>query len=179
MTALFSNPSISLATNADLAAITDLLNSAYRGDRSKEGWTHEEHLIGGEVRTNEETLQQVIQPENSILLKYTNQQQCIIGCVNLQHHTHRIYLGMLGVSPKLQGGGIGKQLLKSAEEYAQQLHCRSIYMSVISVRAELIDWYKRHGYKDTGERIPFKEDSLTGKHLQPLEFMVMEKIITQ
>ena len=178
MTTLFSNPSISLATNADLAAITDLLNSAYRGDRSKEGWTHEEHLIDGEVRTNEETLQQVIQLENSILLKYTNQEQSIIGCVNLQQHAHRIYLGMLSVSPKLQGGGIGKQLLKSAEEYAQQLHCRSIYMSVISVRMELIDWYKRHGYKDTGERIPFKEDSLTGKHLQPLEFMVMEKIIS-
>ncbi len=179
MIPLFSNPSVSLATNADLAAITGLLNSAYRGERSKEGWTHEEHLIDGEVRTNEETLQQVIQPENSILLKYTNQQQSIIGCVNLQLHADRIYLGMLSVSPKLQGGGIGKQLLKSAEEYAQQLHCRSIYMSVISVRTELIDWYKRHGYKDTGERIPFKEDSLTGKHLQPLEFMVMEKIMTQ
>jgi hypothetical protein len=47
----------------------------------------------------------------------------------------------------------------------------------MSVRSELIDWYKRRGYRDTGERKPFIEDSLTGKHLQPLEFMVMEKII--
>ena len=174
----FSNPFISLATNADLAAITDLLNSAYRGESSKEGWTHEEHLIDGEVRTNEEILQQLIQQENSVLLKYTNEEKAIVGCVNLQKNEDRIYLGMLGVSPKLQGGGIGKQLLKIAEAYAQQLHCRSIYMSVISVRRELIDWYKRHGYKDTGERLPFKEDSLTGKHLQLLEFMVMEKIIS-
>jgi ribosomal protein S18 acetylase RimI-like enzyme len=84
---------------------------------------------------------------------------------------------MLSVSPKLQGGGIGKQLLKAAEETALQFNCRAVYMTVISVRSELIDWYKRRGYRDTGERKPFIEDSLTGKHLQPLEFMVMEKII--
>jgi ribosomal protein S18 acetylase RimI-like enzyme len=173
----FSNPSVSIATSMDIAAITALLNSAYRGESSKQGWTHEEHLIVGEVRTNEETLLQLIQQENCILLKYINEEQQIIGCVNLQQHADRVYLGMLSVSPKLQGGGIGKQLLKTAEEYAQQLQCRSIYMTVISVRLELIDWYKRHGYCDTGERIPFKEDSLTGKHLQPLEFMVLEKMV--
>jgi len=173
----FSNTFIKAATSADLAVITDLLNSGYRGERSKEGWTHEEHLIAGEVRTNEENLKKVMEQQNSILLKYINEEGVIIGCVNLQQHDNRIYLGMLCVSPKLQGGGTGKQLLKAAEEYAQQLKCRSIYMTVISIRHELADWYKRHGYKDTGERIPFKEDPLTGKHLQPLEFMVMEKEI--
>lgn len=175
MTVNFSNAFVKIASTADLAAITDLLNSGYRGERSKEGWTHEEHLIAGEVRTTEESLKKVIEQPNSILLKYINEEGEIIGCVNLQQHNNRIYLGMLCVSPKLQGGGVGKQLLKTAEEYAHQWQCRSIYMTVISVRQELVDWYKRHGYKDTGERIPFKEDPLTGKHLQPLEFMVMEK----
>jgi hypothetical protein len=28
-------------------------------------------------------------------------------------------------------------------------------MTVISMRTELIDWYKRHGYIDTGDREPF------------------------
>jgi len=55
------------------------------------------------------------------------------------------------------------------------LNCRSIYMTVITVRTELVSWYQRHGYADTGERKPFLEDGLTGKHLQPLEFMVLEK----
>jgi uncharacterized protein YodC (DUF2158 family) len=49
-------------------------------------------------------------------------------------------------------------------------------MSVISVRTELIDWYKRNGYLENGERKVFKEDGLTGKHLQPLEFMILEKV---
>jgi len=179
MVPMFSISSIKVANTADLTAITALLNSAYRGESSKQGWTHEGHLIDGDVRTNEETLQKVIQQENSILLKYVNEEQKIIGCVNLQQHAEKVYLGMLSVSPKLQGAGIGKQLLKAADEYAGQLRCKAIYMTVISLRAELIDWYMRHGYQDTNERIPFIENSLTGRHLQPLEFMVLEKTIAQ
>ena len=82
---------------------------------------------------------------------------------------------MFSVSPQLQGAGIGKQLLKAAEEYAAHLNIPAIFMQVISQRNELIGWYKRHGYQETGERIPFEEDGLTGNHLQPLEFMVLEK----
>jgi hypothetical protein len=50
-------------------------------------------------------------------------------------------------------------------------------MHVISLRAELIAWYKRKGYLETGNLIPFPEDGLTGKHLRPLEFMVLEKSV--
>ena len=84
---------------------------------------------------------------------------------------------MFSVSPQLQGGGIGKQLLQAAEEFALDVNFTAIYMSVISVRTELINWYKRHGYVETGERKPFVEDGLTGKHLQPLEFMTLEKTL--
>lgn len=52
-------------------------------------------------------------------------------------------------------------------------------MTVISLRSELIDWYKRHGYPATRKIIPFKEDNLTCKHLQPLEFIVPGKIISK
>lgn len=173
----FSNPHIAVATLTDVAAITALLNSAYRGESSKQGWTTEAHLIAGNVRTDESNLQEVMQLPNSVVVKYMNEQQEITGCVNLQQQGNKIYLGMFSVSPQSQGFGIGKQLLKAAEEYAQHLQCTAIYMTVISAREELINWYQRHGYKDTGERKPFIEDDLTGKHLQALEFMVMEKAV--
>lgn len=160
---------------ADIAAINDLLNNAYRGDSSKQGWTTEAGLIAGNVRTDETTVQQVMEQDGSVFLIYTDDEQKITGCVNLQQHGDKIYLGMFSVSPQLQGGGMGKQLLKAAEEYTQHVQCVAIYMTVISVRTELINWYKRHGYMDTGERKPFIEDGLTGKHLQALEFMVLEK----
>ncbi len=172
---IFSNIHITIAILSDVPAITALLNSAYRGESSTKGWTTEAHLIAGNTRTDENNLQQIMQQSGSILIKYTNEQQDIIGCVNLQQHANKIYLGMLSVSPHLQGLGVGKHLLQAAEEYAQYLKCGSIYMSVISLRTEIIHWYQRHGYKDTGERKPFIEDALTGKHLQPLAFLILEK----
>ncbi len=172
-----SNPNISIAAVADIAALKDLLNSAYRGEESRKGWTTEANLIAGDTRTDYSTIQKVMQQQGSVFVIYKNGQQKIIGCVNLQKHDAKIYLGMFSVSPQLQGMGIGKQLLHAAEEYALHVNSNAIYMSVISVRTELIDWYKRHGYADTGERKPFTEDALTGKHLQPLEFMILEKVL--
>ena len=173
----FLNPQFAIATPADVATITALLNSAYRGESSKQGWTTEAHLIAGNVRTDEKNLLQVMQQPHSIFIKFYKEPQQIIGCVNLQQEANKIYLGMLSVSPQLQGFGIGKQLLKAAEEYAKHLQCTSIYMMVITAREELINWYIRHGYKDTGERKVFTEDAMSGKHLQPLAFMVLEKVI--
>ncbi|MGL6268112.1 MAG: GNAT family N-acetyltransferase, partial [Chitinophagaceae bacterium] len=101
----------------------------------------------------------------------------ITGCMNLQHHGDKLYLGMLSISPVLQGKGDGQKLLQAADAYGRYKEMRSIYMTVITLRSELIDWYKRHGYVDTGERKPFPEDPKTGKHMQELEFMVLEKNI--
>ena len=171
----FRNSRISFASLKDISAVKQLLNSAYRGESSKKGWTTEAHLIAGETRTDENNLKQTMQQEGSIILKYTNDDKEIVGCVNLQQHHYKIYLGMFSVSPLQQGSGIGKQLLKAAEEYTHHTHSSSIYMSVISVRTELIDWYKRHGYFETGEKKSFEEDNLTGKHLQNLEFIMLEK----
>ncbi len=168
---------IAQAVKEDIPHIVDLLNSAYRGERSQKGWTTEAHLIGGDVRTDEADVLNVFQQPGSIILKYTNDAGEIIGTVNLQQHERGVYLGMFAVNPNLQGGGIGKQLLKAADEHAKKVGSATIYMSVISVRSELIDWYKRHGYAETGERKPFVQDNLTGTHLQPLEFLILEKQI--
>lgn len=174
----FSDNNISIATIADIPAVIGLLNSAYRGEDSKQGWTTEAHLIAGETRTDENSVKEVIEKEGSVLLKYTNEQQQAIGCVNLQQHGNKVYLGMFAVSPQLQGGGIGKKLLHAAEEYTKSVGAAAIYMTVISVRTELVDWYKRHGYVDTGEKKSFEEDSVSGKHLQQLEFIVLEKQVS-
>lgn len=171
----FSNPNISITNFQDVEAITSLLNSAYRGEDSKKGWTTEADLIAGEVRTSNEGLQKIMEQTESVVLKFTDEDNVIVGCVNLQKHTTKLYLGMLSVSPILQNAGIGKELLAAADEYATQQNCSSIYMTVITQRTELINWYNRHGYSDTGERKPFVEDDETGKHLQILEFMVLEK----
>ena len=112
----FLNPNINIASAGDIDAIKDLLNSAYRGESSKQGWTSEADLIEGNTRTDDLDLQQLMQQKGSIFLKYINEKNEIIGCVNLQQHSDKLYLGMFSVSPKLQGGGIGKQILHASED---------------------------------------------------------------
>ena len=71
-----------------------------------------------------------------------------------------------------------KQLLHQAETQALALALPKIVMTVISVREELIAWYKRNGYQDTGAREPFPAShahSAIAK--EPLEFIVLEKKI--
>ncbi len=109
-----------------------------------------------------------------MILKYTNGNE-LTGCVYLKKNDNKMYLGMLTVSPLLQAGGIGKKILKASEQYAAEQQCEAVEMRVISLRHELIDWYIRHGYHDTGTKIPFPVEDTLSKLLQPIEFIIMEK----
>jgi ribosomal protein S18 acetylase RimI-like enzyme len=82
---------------------------------------------------------------------------------------------MLAVAPQTQGAGTGKLLLRAADEYAKQNACMKIYMTVITVRKELIGWYERHGYKNTGRIVPFPADERFGIPVEKLEMIVLEK----
>jgi ribosomal protein S18 acetylase RimI-like enzyme len=165
---------IALASPADVPALVNLINSAYRGDSSRQGWTTEADLLAG-IRTDEAMLNDLLQTKDSVILRYNDEAGNLAGSVCLQRNDHKIYLGMLTVSPTLQDRGIGKKLLQAADEYAKQQHCNAIFMTVISVRSELIAWYERHGYKRTGETKPFPTDSRFGMTTQQLEFVVLEK----
>lgn len=165
---------ITKALLEDIPALTTLINSAYRGETSKKGWTTEAHLLEGK-RTDEEEMTTIfLNPKNTIL-KFT-ENNTIIGSVLLIEKGQQLYLGMLTVSPELQNSGIGKKMLAEAEVFAKSLGLDSIIMTVISVRKELIAWYKRHGYEDTGEREAFPQSEI---HVtvsdEPLEFIFMRK----
>jgi ribosomal protein S18 acetylase RimI-like enzyme len=162
------------ATSEDASVLSDLVNSAYRGDSSRKGWTTEADLLGG-TRTDAKAIEDLIFRPGTTLLKYVENNK-ILGCVELDHRGDRLYLGMLTVQPGLQGKGLGKELLNAAEEEARKQKCRSIFMTVISVRHELIAWYLRHGYRDTGQRKPFEvPDVRWGIPKLKLEFVVLEK----
>lgn len=167
---------ITKAALADIPALNILINSAYRGESSKKGWTTEADLLEGKRTTEEELIQTIEDPKNTIL-KFTENDK-IIGSVLLVEKEHQLYLGMLTVSPELQNSGIGKKMLAEAENHAKTLGLSSIIMTVISVREELITWYKRHGYVDTGKREAFPESHI---HVtvseEPLEFIFLEKKI--
>lgn len=162
------------ATINDAETIADLVNSAYRGDGSRRGWTTEADLLDG-TRTDKAIVESLMLKTDTVVLKYVEGEE-LLGCVELQLTGQDMYLGMLTVLPTAQGGGIGKALLNAAEEEARKQNCVKMVMTVISVRTELIQWYLRKGYINTGERKPFHfEDPRFGLPKQPLEFVVLEK----
>ena len=173
-----SNFTITPANSEDIPALNKLVNSAYRGDSSKKGWTTEADLLDG-IRTDPEALADMMGQPGAVILKCTTPEDALLGCVFLRKTEKQLYLGMLTVAPELQGGGIGKALLNASEAHARQQGCDRIVMSVISVRKELIDWYKRNGYRLTGETSPFPNDPRFGIPKQELEFVIMEKEVEE
>jgi len=168
------NETIAPATAADIPQLMKLINSAYRGDEAKKGWTHEADLIEGAIRTDADSLRELIHKHNVVILKYMRNEM-IGGCVYLEKKEDRLYLGMLSVSPQIQAKGVGKKLLKAAEDHARKSNCNRIEMTVISVRKELIAWYERNGYRKTDKTEPFPDDGKFGNPKQPLEFVYLEK----
>jgi N-acetylglutamate synthase-like GNAT family acetyltransferase len=169
------------ASPSDAAVLVALVNSAYRGESSQQGWTTEAHLLDG-IRIDEQTMRQYLQARDTYILKYLNDEGRIIACVYLQKFSNKkLYLGMLTVSPELQAGGIGRQLLHEADVWAKKLGCKTIFMTVISSRLELIEWYKRRGYTDTGKREPFHHGGRFGipTSEEPIELMILEKEASQ
>ena len=162
------------AVEGDAPALVALVNSAYRGDTSRLGWTTEADLLDG-IRTDEASMVQMITSPQSVILKCLDSEDRLCGCVFLQLQEKKLYLGMLTVAPHLQNKGIGKELLAASESYAKEKGAGSVIMTVITVRDSLIAWYERHGYYLTCEKRPFPDDPRFGIPKQPLEFVVMEK----
>ena len=168
---------ISIAEKKDITSLVALMDSAYRGENSKQGWTSEADLFIGNSRTDEATVTKLIGKPGAVFLKYSNEEGVIEGCVFLHKKEARLYLGMFSVSPSAQGKGIGKKLLAAANKHAKDHDCSSIYMTVITVREELIAWYERNGYQKTGKILPFPVDERYGIPTQPLEMLVLEKMM--
>lgn len=167
--------------DADELAV--LVNSAYRGDSSRKGWTTEADLLDGQ-RTNANGLREEIERGDRegtrviLCLREvageSDTTSLILACVSLERCASAgagagaasgaepgnlgvtCYLGMLTVMPPLQAGGIGRILLEGAENFARERWgARRMILGVIQLREELIAWYERRGYVRTGETKPF------------------------
>jgi ribosomal protein S18 acetylase RimI-like enzyme len=177
---------ISPCDEADLPAIVDLVNSAYRGASAQAGWTTEADYIDGQ-RTSLEDLKQDLAAETGpVLLALRAAPGAeILACALVDRHlgedgSQAGYIGMVTVKPGLQAGGVGRAMLQAAEDHARAEGAIRARMTVVSIRDTLIAWYERRGYHLTGERLPFPyDDARFGIPRRPgLEFAVLEKPLT-
>jgi len=143
-----------VATTADTDAIVALVESAYRGDVSRKGWTTEADMLDGQ-RTDSPGVEALIHKSGSRVL-LAERDGALLACSHIEKQGDAAYFGMFSVRPDQQGGGLGKAMLAEAERIARdEWACGEMQMTVISIRDELIDWYKRRGYRRTGRYSPF------------------------
>ncbi|MET9367308.1 GNAT family N-acetyltransferase [Streptomyces griseoflavus] len=142
------------ATDADVDALVALIESAYRGESSRAGWTTEADILQGQ-RTDPEGVLEVVRSPDSRLLTVEREGR-VVACCQLEHRGVYAYFGMFAVSPALQGAGLGRTIIAEAERRARETWgVDEMHMTVISVREDLIAWYERRGYRRTGRMTPF------------------------
>lgn len=172
-----SDLSFRKATPRDAAQVAALVNSAYRGESSKQGWTTEADFLDGQ-RTDDAEILKLIETDGSLIL-LCFQDGDLIGSVHLERTEAGAYLGMFTVKPTLQARGIGKRFLAAAERTVQtEWGATRIEMAVITRRTELIAFYERRGYRRTGRFEPFPADEKFGlPKVAGLQFEYLEKTL--
>ena len=150
------------ADASDTDAVIALVESAYRGDASRVGWTTEADLLDGR-RTGPDDIEAILARKRSRLLLAESGGE-LIACAHVTVEDGAGYFGMFSVDPRRQGGGLGKLVLAEAERI---------------VREELIAFYERRGYHRTGIKKPFPYgDARFGlPKRDDLRFEVLEKAL--
>ncbi len=166
------------ATAADIPAVHGLVESAFRGDAARAGWTHEADLLDGQ-RTDQAAIAELIGDAARHLL-VGEVDGAMVGCVVVSLQPGGpASLGMLAVRPDCQSGGVGRTLVAAAEQAAMVSGATVMEMTVIAQRGELIAWYERQGYRRTGETRPFPlNDPRFGlPRTRDLHFVVLDRAL--
>ncbi len=169
------NLSFTPAQLTDAEAIVILVNSAYRGESSRQGWTTEADLLDG-FRTSIEDISRILTQKDKLIL-LAKADEVVVGSVLLVRSEAQVEFSMFAVAPRYQDQGIGKQLLTYSEETAtEQWKVKQAIMAVIPCRTELIAFYQRRGYRLTDQNMPFPYNPILWKpKIDTLSLTLMAK----
>ena len=143
----------------DVGAVVRVINVAFRAAES---------FFVDRDRISAETLRPMLEKGNFLLAESA---AGLLGCVLVELRGERAYFGLLAVDPARQHRGLGRRLIDEAENYARAAGCRAMDIRIVSVRAELPQFYRRLGYVESGTE-PFPAEI---KSKLPCHFVVMSK----
>lgn len=140
------------AERSDAQAIAQLINSAYRGESSRKGWTTEADILDG-LRTTTQDVTNIINRTDAFMLMGVLNDEIVatIACERqMMANALTAHFGMVAVKPTLQNKGHGKDLINAAEAMTKrEWRVAGFHMSVISIREDVIRFYERLGYERT------------------------------
>lgn len=168
---------VRLANIEDLkfvAEATTVVNNAYRAEG---GWTTEADIVKGQRCTEQDMTNHIKDSgkPNTLLFAFDENNQ-VVGTIQIQpsHESPKeAEIGLFSVSPLHQSGGIGGRLVRQAMTEMKTLGFDTAVMHVIENRTEILTWYKKLGFKETGERIPFVWPEMLKIH--GLHFLTLKK----
>jgi ribosomal protein S18 acetylase RimI-like enzyme len=96
-----------------------------------------------------------------------------VASVYTEVRGQRGYFGMLSVKTSQQGVGLGRTMIQAAEKHCRARGCKSMDLTVLSLRTELPSLYRKFGYEETG-REPFRTTRLIQGY-PPCELINMSK----
>ncbi len=149
---------IRVAIAADAEDIARVVNDAFRPER----------FFIDHDRTNPEKVRALLEKGKFLLLV---EDTGVVGCVYTEVRGERGYFGLLAVDPKRQKSGIGARLIAAAEQDCRDAGCRFMDLTLVNLRSELPDYYRRFGYVENGT-LPFPPDQ---HPKMPLHLIQMSK----
>lgn len=144
------------------------------------GWTNENRIAGGERSSLKSIEASIKDQENTLWLAVeedeANSQVNVVGTAQIQlEGSGEASIGMLSVKQSHQSRGIGGRLLEAAMDELKQRGFKTAVLTCLETRWELLNWYKKIGFVETGERIPFPWPERL--RVQDASFTVLKKII--
>jgi len=128
---------IRTAEAKDIDALVTLINDAF---------AVEQIAIEGD-RVDMEGVRRYMERGAFLLLEDADS---LLGCVYAELRGDRGYAGLVSVRPELQMKGLGRRLMAAAEQYLGEAGCGSVDLRIISARPELLHFYGKLGYAQTG-----------------------------
>ena len=144
---------------ADAGTITALINAAFKVER---------FFIDGD-RTSEDEVRRYMAQGTFLVAEEAD--GAPVGCIYVEQRGDRGYFGLLAVDPARHGKGVGRELIRAAEDRFQRAGCRAVDISVVDLRTELPPFYRRLGYVETGTA-PFPDPE---KATRSCHFILMSK----
>jgi N-acetylglutamate synthase-like GNAT family acetyltransferase len=130
-------PHIRIAEQEDIPALTQLINAAF---------VVEQIAIEGD-RIDPDKVRDYMTRGKFLLLEDATS---LIGCVYVELRADHGYVGLLSVEPMLQNKGLGRRLMAAAEQSFGDAGCTAVDLRIISARPELLRFYGKLGYAETG-----------------------------
>lgn len=148
------------AEESDLPALMSLVNNAFEV----------ENFFKLTPRLDEQATREYFRKGRFLLAE---NEGALAGCVYVEVHGERGYLGMLSVDPSLQKTGLGRRMVAAAEEFAREMGAHRMELTVVHLRTELPPIYSKFGYREVGTQ-PIPEE-MANRVNQPCHFIVMAK----